>query len=100
MSSIIAATGSTVASQPVRVLPSLLTMARGSYQRDLLTGYQRWSGSDIKGKWGGRYRASRHALLARIVNAGFDVRIGGFKNANNRIMSVLIVEGEIVSATS
>lgn len=44
-------------------------LARGSYQRSLAEGSARWSGADLAGaarRWGGRYRASREALHARI----------------------------------
>ena len=48
---------------------SILSVARGTYQRDLLAGSARWSGSDLKGKarqWSGRYHASRRNLLTRL----------------------------------
>jgi hypothetical protein len=50
-----------------------LTLARGRYQRDLITGRARLSGADLKGlakKWGARYAASRSAVLRRVVEAG------------------------------
>ena len=76
--------------------------ARGSYQTDLLTGRARWSGSDLRGtarKWSGRYAASRKALVKRLRDAGFDVEVRDHRNRNNRIMSVLFVGGNPVSAT-
>ena len=58
--------------------PSTLThLARGCYQRDLLTGRARWSGADLKGKarrFAGRYAASRRGLLNRMTDAGYSVR--------------------------
>lgn len=47
--------------------------ARGSYQRELIDGYRRWSGSDCQNRWGARYNASRQSLLARIVERGLCV---------------------------
>lgn len=44
-------------------------VARGTYQRALLSGDARWSGADLQGKarrYGGRYKASRDAVLARL----------------------------------
>ena len=50
-----------------------LALARGSYQRDVVTGRARLSGADLKGvakKWGARYAASRSSILARCRAAG------------------------------
>lgn len=58
------------------VKPRALACARGSYQRALLNGKARWSGSDLKGlarRYGGRYAASRAALIARLRSAGLRV---------------------------
>jgi hypothetical protein len=74
--------------------------AHGSYQMSLLTGWARWSGSDISNKWGARYHASRLSLLARLKAAGVAAEIRDFKNANNRIMCVLYIDDVPVSATS
>ncbi len=84
-------------------MPDLTDFARGDYQYAILTGGFRWSGSDLEGnarKWSSKYRASRLALLARLVDAGLDAEIRDYKNANNRIMRVLFVDGAPVSATS
>ena len=43
---------------------------QGSYQRDLVDGFHRWSGSDIQNKWGARYMESRHSLRRRIEDSG------------------------------
>lgn len=43
---------------------------QGSYQRDLIHGLYRWSGSDIENKWGARYMESRRSLRRRIEEAG------------------------------
>jgi hypothetical protein len=43
--------------------------AAGTYQTDLLTGDEAWSGGTLKGnakKWGAKYAASRRALLVRL----------------------------------
>ncbi|GBU19028.1 MULTISPECIES: hypothetical protein [unclassified Methylobacterium] len=43
--------------------------ARGDYQRDLLDGYNSWSGSDLKGtaaRYGGKYSSSRSELIGRL----------------------------------
>jgi hypothetical protein len=50
-----------------------LKLARGSYQIDLLRGYESMSGSTLKGKaavYRGRYAQSRRALLERCRKAG------------------------------
>lgn len=50
-----------------------IALARGSYQRDLLDGYESLSGSTLRGKastYSDHYAASRRALLARIAAAG------------------------------
>lgn len=50
--------------------------ARGSYQRGLLSGSQRWSGADLKGnaaRYSGRYHRSRRALLQRLASRGYVV---------------------------
>lgn len=66
------------------LLPFLLPLARGYYQRDLLRGDARWSGADLCGnakKWGASYARSRANLLQRIEKKGFVVtEIRGPKN--------------------
>lgn len=50
-----------------------LRQARGCYQRAILRGEQRISGSDLRGearRWSGRYAASVANLLARCAAAG------------------------------
>jgi len=50
-----------------------MSMAKGDYQRALLHGVESLSGSTLKGKasrYGGRYAASRRALLGRMTAAG------------------------------
>ena len=50
--------------------------ARGSYQRGLLSGSQRWSGADLRGnaaRYGARYHRSRQALLRRLASRGYAV---------------------------
>lgn len=48
--------------------------ARGSYQRSLVEGYARWSGSDIQNRWGSRYHQSREALALRLVARGLYIQ--------------------------
>ena len=82
-------------------MKNYLELSRGCYQHDLLTGGSRWSGSDLKGnarKYAGRYAASRESLLARLVAAGFSAEVEDFRNANNRVMRVLYIDGKPVSA--
>lgn len=52
--------------------------ARGSYQRGLLSGAQRWSGADLNGRaarYSSRYHRSRLALLRRIESRGYAVAV-------------------------
>ena len=77
--------------------------ARGSYQRSLLTGAARWSGSDLKGKahhWSSGYARSRASLLVRLKAAGHAVEVRDYKNDNKRMMRVLFVDGVPMSAQS
>ena len=46
---------------------------QGVYQRDLLMGVKRISGSDIQNKWPERYKKSRESLIKRIVATGLTV---------------------------
>ncbi len=49
-----------------------LNLCRGSYQRAIVEGRQRISGSDLKGKaarFSGRYSVSRDAILYRMKRA-------------------------------
>lgn len=49
-----------------------IKLCKGSYQEDLLRGYEAVSGSTLKGearRWGAKYRTSRDALLARMTAA-------------------------------
>jgi hypothetical protein len=46
-----------------------LALCRGDYQKQIVTGAARLSGSDLKGearRFSGRYAASRRAILARL----------------------------------
>lgn len=50
-------------------MENILKFARGNYQRSILKGNARLSGSDLKGKasrYSGRYRTSRENLLTRV----------------------------------
>ena len=61
-----------------QALEAALLLAKTEYQRDVLTGAQRLSGSDLKGtarKYAGRYHSTRLALLARIAAAGIPFRV-------------------------
>lgn len=47
-------------------------VARGSYQRAILSGRQRVSGADLRGRasnWGMRYARSRSAVIGRFARA-------------------------------
>jgi len=53
-----------------------MRQARGTYQRDLLDGYQTWSGADLRGRaasYSVHYRNSRDNLLRRCKAAGLTV---------------------------
>lgn len=53
-----------------------LACARGTYQRNLLTGGESWNGSTLRGaakNYGGKYAASRASLLDRLESAGLKV---------------------------
>lgn len=53
-----------------------LKLARGSYQRAILTGWARLSGADLRGKarkWSGGYARSRDAIVARVRAAGIPI---------------------------
>lgn len=55
------------------VRETALAQARGCYQRNLLTGWQIWSGADLRGKarkFNGRYARSRDNLIERMTRAG------------------------------
>ena len=50
-----------------------LRLARGSYQRNILRGFESLSGSTLRGKavsYSGRYRRSSAALLERVAHEG------------------------------
>lgn len=50
-----------------------LALCKGSYQENFLRGLENLSGSTLRGKarsYGGRYKRSREALLARLSQAG------------------------------
>lgn len=56
-----------------QALEQAMACARGSYQRDVLLGCEALSGATLKGaarSYGGKYAASRRALLARMTAAG------------------------------
>lgn len=58
------------------VRDAALALARGCYQRDLVWGWARWSGADLKGKakkWGAKYARSRANLVGRLLANGFQV---------------------------
>ena len=77
----------------------MLKHARGTYQRDLLEGRARWSGSDLRGKarqYGGRYATSRGNLATRLQAAGHAVEV----RIHAHGLRVLYVDGLAVSATS
>jgi hypothetical protein len=55
------------------IMEQALGLARGSYQRNLIRGFETWSGSSLRGRaaeYAGRYSTSRSNLLDRIEGAG------------------------------
>jgi len=73
-------------------------LAKGCYQAALLTGGEAWSGSTLIGtarRWGSRYHASREVLLARLADAGLDIRYvrvrGGRPHGGGRKVAVISV---------
>jgi hypothetical protein len=62
-------------------------LAKGDYQRGLLDGTYRWSGSDIKGKYKGSYQSSRNKLLTRLQSAGIPAQ--KVKKDSNRVVLVI-----------
>lgn len=59
------------------VLKSALALARGTYQRNLILGYENLSGSTLKGfasSYGGHYAESRRNLLDRLETNGIKVQ--------------------------
>jgi len=59
------------------VLDSALRLARGCYQRDILTGYEAISGSTLTGRarnYSSRYKQSSTNLLRRCRAAGLPIR--------------------------
>jgi len=62
-----------------------LTLARGTYQRDILLGRARVSGADLQGKaarWGARYYESRWTVLGRVWDAGLPMVIARWPRAH------------------
>lgn len=58
-----------------------MALARGSYQRNLVTGYETLGGSTLHGKarqYGGHYRKSADNLIERLRRHGvkFSIRLG------------------------
>lgn len=69
-----------------------LALARGTYQRDVLLGYEAMSGSTLKGKaarYGGRYEASRDALMERLSEAGISTQIVTMRTPGRRKVLVI-----------
>jgi hypothetical protein len=67
-----------------------LALCKGCYQRDVVNGYEALSGSTLRGKarrYGGRYAASRDALLARLRAAG--VPVGEERQARGKRVLVI-----------
>lgn len=65
-------------------------LARGEYQRGLLSGYYALSGADLKGKakkYGGHYARSRGAVLARVRAAG--IKVGEIVGSHNKRILVI-----------
>ena len=76
------------------------SLARGSYQSEVLRGGQRWSGGDLKGrasKYGARYAASRDALISRLRATYGDVRRLSDASARGWVRVLVPVDGEWVA---
>ena len=77
-------------------LDRAITLARGSYQVDLLLGRESISGATLRGKakkYSARYSNSAHNLLCRCREAGIDVRV--CLRDHNRRTIVIGLEEEI-----
>jgi hypothetical protein len=67
-------------------------LCRGSYQRGIVSGRQRISGSDLKGSarhWGAAYHASRRAILARLTAAGIPHHVEVYRERHG--LHVLVI---------
>lgn len=74
-----------------------LNLCRGIYQRAIVTGAQRISGSDLRGKarsYGGFYRQSRETILARMRAAGIPHEVKTFKGSGVKIR--LVIAGRVL----
>lgn len=68
-----------------------MTHARGNYQRGLIGGFGKWSGSNLKGaakNYSGRYAASRDNLYARLAA---DRRLEVFEERRAHGLRVLVI---------
>jgi len=78
-----------MSNEELSVTDQAMDLARGSYQRNLIRGFESWSGSSLRGtatEYAGRYRTSRDNLLDRITGAGLgDV----FRGRRNRAVLLL-----------
>jgi hypothetical protein len=57
---------------PSAAIDAALSLCRGDYQRAIVLGEQRWSGSDLRGEarnWSSRYKLSRDHVMARCTAA-------------------------------
>ncbi len=73
------------------ILPDVLALCRGAYQRDLILGRQNLSGSTLMGlarDYTSQYKRSQRNLFQRLGDAGFVVREE--RGPHNR--RVLVVE--------
>lgn len=60
-----------------KMLKACLSHAKGTYQRNILLGYQCLSGADLRGaarSFSGKYRQSSQNLIARCKKAGLFIQ--------------------------
>lgn len=78
-----------IAFRSLSVQQAALAQAKGCYQRNLLEGWEAWSGSTLKGKasrYGARYAGSRTSLITRLRAAGIPV---AFETRGQRKVAVV-----------
>jgi hypothetical protein len=79
-----------------------LQLARGCYQRAILTGDARISGSDLRGrasKYGVHYSHSRTKLLNRLTTAGIEWRIATREHGLKVLEFSVTLEAAAIEAT-
>ena len=73
-----------------KAVQAALKLARGPYQRDIITGHEAMSGATLTGKaaeYGGKYKESRDNLIARLRAGG--VPVAETRGAHNKRILVI-----------